>query len=156
MIPAIIITAIVGICTFLGCIFWYSNKSPTFSVGKISFEQFKTFYSLAPDKWYLHDGYVSYKLKTSIFSKDLQFSFIDTIRYIKWKGKIDKDEALAEQSKEFEKVLESIQEDLEEYKKKYFANSATSNEDKPKDTVDSFLYAQFGPEKYREFFRKGG
>lgn len=165
MIPAIMITAIVGMLTFRGCICWYHDKSPTSPVGKISFEQFKTFYSLAPDKWYLYSGHVSYKLENKIFSRDLQFSFIDTIRYVKWKGKLDEDEALAKQSEEFKEVLESIQKDLEEYKKKYFANSATSNEDKPIDTVNSFLYVRcdnktpvsiVSPEEYRKLLENYG
>lgn len=95
------------------CIFYSPWK--TGCCGKLKFKQFKQFYAIAPQKWELSDGYVCY-YNGSIGSY-IYFSQIDSIKYYFWKKSISKKKENNENNKVFMKTLESIQKDIDDYRK---------------------------------------
>lgn len=119
---------IIGALIHLACLLddWHRTKAwaDKYAVF-ISFKQFKSLYSIAPDKWDLRDDYAIYKIyKPGVveyysYAKDCIFKhFFDYIQYLTFLDKHKKkqkenirDESLAE-------VLKAWQNDINEYRQK--------------------------------------
>ena len=85
--------------------------------GKLKFKQFKQFYAIAPKKWELNDGYVSYLDSRELTTGSFYFSPFDSVKYYFWKSSIEKQEDSRASNKVFMKTLESIQKDIDDYRK---------------------------------------
>lgn len=85
--------------------------------GKLKFKQFKQFYAIAPKKWELCDGYVSYLDSRELTIGSFYFSPFDSVKYYFWKTSVESQEDAKENNKIFMKTLESIQKDIDDYRK---------------------------------------
>lgn len=105
----------------IGYAVWYYifySSWKTGCCGKLKFKQFKRFYAIAPKKWELCDGCVRYLDKCgNTVDSYLYFSPFDSIKYYFWKSSIEKQEDSRANNKVFMKTLESIQKDIDDYRK---------------------------------------
>lgn len=85
------------------------------ATGKIKFRQFLILYSVADFPWILDDYTVEYFDRASGNSFTLYFSILDTIRYISWKCKRERNEAKTKQLNEMKHVLSLMQQNIQEY-----------------------------------------
>ena len=78
---------------------------------KLSFKQFYSFYTIAPNKWSLQDNYVNLPIDGQFFAEKYEFrSFFDCLRYKRFKRKVKK-------NKEQQKAIQSQQKLIDEMKK---------------------------------------
>lgn len=91
----------------------------------ISFKQFKSLYSIAPDKWDLKDTYVIYKIyKPGVveyysYVKDCIFNhFFDYIQYLTFLDKHKKKQKENIRDENLAEVLKAWQNDINEYRQK--------------------------------------
>lgn len=78
---------------------------------KVKFSTFQKWYQLAPLKWGLEDGYV---VRYESYSNQcVYFGFFGLIPYTIWKLQVDKREKKRLENKQMEKLLYSIQSDID-------------------------------------------
>lgn len=109
------ILIIFTILASIGYAVWYYIFYSTWKTGccgKLKFKQFKQFYTIAPEKWELSDGYVRYY--NDLIHSYIYFSQIDSIKYYFWKKSINKRTENNENNKVFMKTLEMIQKDIDD------------------------------------------
>lgn len=88
---------------------------------KIKFNSFVSFYNINPDRWYLNDATVWFKIKVEAnypflaYEKHIKFKFnlIDTIKYKHWKNQKSKNDKILKDCEEYQKVLEIIKQDIQ-------------------------------------------
>jgi hypothetical protein len=97
------------------CIFYKSWKAGC--CGKLKFKQFKQFYAIAPQKWELSDGYVSYLDSRELMIGSFYFSTFDSVKYYFWKTSVERQKDSKENNKILMKILENIQKDIDDYRK---------------------------------------
>ncbi len=98
--------------------------------GKISFRQFRSLYSIAPEKWSIDGGlYVSYRLREptefecswEVPRRHFYFSLLDAIRFDLWRLPKTTEEEKREKNKKLAEVIECWQHDIDEYRIKWEA-----------------------------------
>lgn len=87
---------------------------------KLSYKQFIDYYWINPDKWILYDNYVQYNYY-NYRTKSFSFSFVDQIKYQKFKRNIEKTKKKMEWSKahneSYRILLEGVQKDIDKLRK---------------------------------------
>ena len=120
MIPVIpvLITFILFIAYLIWIINWYESKNGC--TAKIGFQQFLNLYSIAPHKWHLGEGWVSYEKNAfSCSTTAFYFSQVDMTRYILWKRGIEKNDEKIRTNREMKSVIDSWQKDIDRYREEY-------------------------------------
>lgn len=96
--------------------------------GKISFRQFRSLYSIAPEKWTIDDGlYVSYRLREptefecswEVPRRHFYFSLFDAVLFDLWRRRKNSEEEQQEKNKKLAEVVECWQHDIDEYRIKW-------------------------------------
>ncbi len=87
------------------------------AVGRITFKQFRTLYEINEFPWFLNHNDVDYfdDHKGRIY---LYFSFLDEIRYRRWRRRKDRLKERNEKNKNFQIVLNDMQKDIEKYQER--------------------------------------
>lgn len=89
-------------------IWWIELEEDTY---KFSFKQFYSFYIISPNKWYLGDEHVSLRIPGQSIGETYEFrSFIDCLRYKRFRRKVEKNQ-------EQQKAMRSQQKLIDEMKK---------------------------------------
>lgn len=108
-------------------IWWIESEEDTY---KLSFKQFYSFYTIAPNKWRLQDNYVNLPIDGQIFSEKYEFcSFFDCLRYRRFKRKVEK-------NKEQQRAIQSQQKLIDEMKK-VIAEEERKNQQWTQDKIHS-------------------
>lgn len=114
-----------GIIVFLVWYFTDYRLGIDGCAGKISFDRFLLFYEIEPKHWDLCPSWVKYEAEQDFFiSNDhyvcgyLYFSVIDTWRYQIWKRNGEKVKNTARNNKNYQRILESINADIEKFREK--------------------------------------
>lgn len=81
------------------------------SKAKIPFSHFKKMYYINPDKWWLMDDKVCYDDTHTLY-----FSFLDTVRYMVFKDKLDKDEIEEVKNEQMVNLYQEFQKDIDKYR----------------------------------------
>lgn len=81
---------------------------------RISFDNLRKFYEINPKKWTLYRTYVSYN-KGIWGDTNFSFSFMDYLRYTKWKYKQKKYEKEILNIKQYQDVIDDIKDDIRKF-----------------------------------------
>ena len=106
-----IIIFIVSLITGVDCSVWIQDKIKT--APTITFNNFKEFYQIAPDKWRFKLDRVSYKYEPIEFK-----SYFDIIKYRRFKKQVEKNDEKSQQIENETLFIKSLQKDIDDYKKK--------------------------------------
>ena len=114
-----ILVVIIGFAALSWFIYRLVNHINSYNVaaGRITFKQFRTLYEIDEYPWFLNDNDVDYfdSHKGRIY---LRFSFLDEIRYRRWRRCKDRLKERNEKNKNFQIVLNAMQKTIEEYQER--------------------------------------
>lgn len=83
----------------------------------LSFKQFKSFYSLNPEKWRVGSGCLGYYAHGSVFARRVRFrSWIDVLRYYFFAKQINQKKRMNQATKNTLIVIQEIQKDIDHIK----------------------------------------
>ena len=83
----------------------------------LSFKQFKSFYSLNPEKWRVGSGCLGYYAHGSVLAKKVRFrSWFDVLRYYFFAKRIKKKKRMNQATKNTLIVIQEIQKDIDHIK----------------------------------------
>lgn len=85
---------------------------------KISFSQLRALYNINPEKWELMDDIVVYKSSSTVWWKKFYFSIPDTMRYHRWKKRMEKDRDQRQYREMMEAMTKEWLKDIEIYRRK--------------------------------------
>lgn len=112
----IVIGAIILVVCGLACLFWRADWSDSCRANrpKITFEQFESYYNVAPKKWELFPYYVDYHFD-EYSSRMVDFkTFKDYRKYYRWHSEhLSKERENARVKAEME-ILQDIEKDIKE------------------------------------------
>lgn len=117
----IIMTVItVAICALMLLIFIWVLESPC-GIQYIGFHNFKSIYTINPDRWKLESGYVGF-IKghtggwlTIDITTAFKFNLIDYCRYNHWKRTLKKQKRKEKEYKELQEVISIVKSDLKKF-----------------------------------------
>lgn len=97
-------------------IWWIGLEKDTY---KLSFKQFYSFYTISPNKWYLGDEHVSLRITGQFGGEKYQFrSFIDCLRYKRFRRKVEKNQEQQRELKSQQKLIDEMKKIIAEEEKK--------------------------------------
>lgn len=136
------IICVIGIL-IINCIEELEGKSDR---NYITFESFISFYTINPDRWWTgRDDRVDYHISLHNWNNDVKLYFkpLDRRKYKRWKS--EKYELAQKQKniKEYQKVVECVQRDLEEFNRKNEQMIKVETE-KYKERVGDIVDTKFG------------
>lgn len=113
----IIIGAFAIFGLFMYCISAFVWSSTTIKTSpRITFDAFKKVYAISPTKWSLDFENVSYHGDDGWIHTEFKH-YIDVIRYSFFKKKIENNKDYLEKMQNEKKLIESLQEDIDSYRK---------------------------------------
>lgn len=97
---------------------WLDHKG---KCARIKFKDFKKFYELNPDRWFLSDYYVECKIDKRN-SEPFEFSFIDLFQYDMWSCSEECKKQDAKYAASTQRMLDAVKEDIAKAKEKEQTN----------------------------------
>ena len=110
----IAIGAVILVVYGLGCLFWRADWSDSCKADrpKITFEQFESYYNVAPEKWELFAYRVDYHFN-EYYSKAIDFkTFKDYKKYYAWRSEYLSKERENTRVKAEMEILQDIEKDI--------------------------------------------
>ena len=106
---------ILFIFTTISYIEWRSGLAET--APKITYNAFKKFYELYPDKWSLRSSYLSYQHNEDCIDRIIEFkSFYDVTRYQIFMKRMEREKINEKNNKNTYLFLKELQGDIDEYR----------------------------------------